>query len=394
MPPLAQRNLFHDKVRLAVTLTGIVFAVVLIVVELGLFVGFTVTTSNLIDNSGADLWVTSKHVPYVEQGVPFSERKVYQVRAVPGVAKAEKLITRWVEWKRPDGRQESVQVVGLNVDENLGRPWNLVQGRVEDLKRPDAIIMDEIYRQKLGVDHAEQLFEINGKRARVVGFTQGIRAFTTSPYVFTTFKRAQEYANVPDDQTTYILVKLAPGANPEQVRHDILDRVKDVDVVTNREFSRMTQFYWMFTTGAGVAVLLAALLGLGRRLRRSCADHLRDDHGSLARIRHAESDGRAQQLRLQGHHQAGGDQRRHRLFPRHDRQRVRGARQPKGRRGHPDAHADGDWHVFSDAVHVCWSSAGFHQQGHAARSRNGVQRLKWRTNATSHCSSPGNEELH
>jgi putative ABC transport system permease protein len=283
MPPLAQRNLFHDKVRLAVTLTGIVFAVVLIVVELGLFVGFTVTTSNLIDNSGADLWVTSKHVPYVEQGVPFSERKVYQVRAVPGVAKAEKLITRWVEWKRPDGRQESVQVVGLNVDESLGRPWNLVQGRVEDLKRPDAIIMDGIYRQKLGVDHAEQLFEINGKRARVVGFTQGIRAFTTSPYVFTTFKRAQEYANVADDQTTYILVKLAPGANAEQVRHEILDRVKDVDVVTNREFSRMTQFYWMFTTGAGVAVLLAALLGLvvgfvvvAQTIYATTMDHLRE----------------------------------------------------------------------------------------------------------------------
>jgi putative ABC transport system permease protein len=283
MPPLAQRNLFHDKVRLAVTLTGIVFAVVLIVVELGLFVGFTVTTSNLIDNSGADLWVTSKHVPYVEQGVPFSERKLYQVRAIPGVAKAEKLITRWVEWKRPDGRQESVQVVGLNVDENLGRPWNLVQGRVEDLKRPDAIIMDNIYRQKLGVDHAEQLFEINGKRARVVGFTQGIRAFTTSPYVFTTFKRAQEYANVPDDQTTYILVKLVPGANVEQVRRDILDRVKDVDVVTNREFSRMTQFYWMFTTGAGVAVLLAAMLGLvvgfvvvAQTIYATTMDHLRE----------------------------------------------------------------------------------------------------------------------
>lgn len=283
MPPLAQRNLFHDKVRLTVTLTGIVFAVVLIVVELGLFVGFTVTTSNLIDNSGADVWVTSKHVPYVEQGVPFSERKLYQVRAVPGVAKAEKLITRWVQWKRSDGAQESVQVVGFDVDENLGRPWNLVQGRIEDLKRPDAIIMDEIYKQKLGVDHAEQLFEINGKRARVVGFTQGIRAFTTSPYVFTTFKRAQEYANVPDDQTTYILVKLAPGANVEQVRHDILDRVKDVDVVTNHEFSRMTQFYWMFTTGAGVAVLLAAMLGLvvgfvvvAQTIYATTMDHLRE----------------------------------------------------------------------------------------------------------------------
>jgi putative ABC transport system permease protein len=283
MPPLAQRNLFHDKVRLAVTLTGIVFAVVLIVVELGLFVGFTVTTSNLIDNSGADLWVTSKHVPYVEQGVAFSERKLYQVRAVTGVAKAEKLIARWVTWKNPDGRQESVQVVGLNVDETLGRPWNLVQGRVEDLKRPDAIIMDEIYKQKLGVDRAEQVFEINGKRARVVGFTRGIRAFTTSPYVFTTFKRAQEYANIPDDQTIYVLVKLAPGANLEQVRHDILDHVKDVDVVTNRVFSRMTQFYWMFTTGAGVAVLLAALLGLvvgfvvvAQTIYATTMDHLRE----------------------------------------------------------------------------------------------------------------------
>src|SRR5579883_1195066 len=283
MPPLAERNLLHDKVRLTVTLTGIVFAVVLIVVELGLFVGFTVTTSNLIDNSGADLWVTSKNVPYVEQGVPFSERKLYQVRAVSGVAKAEKLITRWVEWKRPDGRQESVQVVCMDVDEPLGRPWNLVQGRIDDLKRPDAIIMDEIYRQKLGVDHAEQVFEINGKRALVVGFTRGIRAFTTSPYVFTTFKRAQQYANIPDDQTVYILVKLAPGANLEQVRREILDHVKDVQVVTNHEFSRMTQVYWMFTTGAGVAVLLAAVLGLvvgfvvvAQTIYATTMDHLRE----------------------------------------------------------------------------------------------------------------------
>ena len=36
MPPLARRNLFHDKVRLVVTVTGIVFAVVLIVVRTGI----------------------------------------------------------------------------------------------------------------------------------------------------------------------------------------------------------------------------------------------------------------------------------------------------------------------------------------------------------------------
>lgn len=283
MPPLAQRNLFHDKVRLTVTLTGIVFAVVLIVVELGLFVGFTTTTSNVIDNSGADLWVASKNVPYIEQGVPFSERKLYQVRAVPGVADAQKLITRWTQWKQPNGHQESVQIVGFNPDSGLGRPWNLVAGRVEDLKAPDAIIVDELYKPKLGVTHPGEVFEINGHRARVVGFTRGIRAFTTSPYVFTTFKRAQDYTGLGEDQTIYILVKAAPGADLAQVRREILSGVRDVEVFTNSQFSRMTQIYWMFTTGAGVAVLLAAVLGLvvgfvvvAQTIYATTMDHIRE----------------------------------------------------------------------------------------------------------------------
>ena len=76
MAMLAWRNLIHDKVRLGVTLTGIVFAVVLIVVEFGLFIGFTTTTSGLIDRSGADLWIIGERVPYVDLGAPFSERKL------------------------------------------------------------------------------------------------------------------------------------------------------------------------------------------------------------------------------------------------------------------------------------------------------------------------------
>jgi putative ABC transport system permease protein len=287
MPPLAQRNLFHDKVRLAVTLTGIVFSVVLIVVQLGLFIGFTTATSNLIDHSGADLWITSKNVPYVEQGVAFSERKLTQVRAVPGVADAQKMIAHWTQWKRHDGGQESVQIVGINVDDSLERPWNLVEGRAEDLKSPDAVILDELYKQKLGVRRVGEVFEIGGYRARVVGFTRGIRSFTTSPYVFTSFKNAQNYTGLREDQTFFILVTVVPGANREQVRRALLDHVTDVEVFTSAEFSRMTTFYWMFTTGAGVAVLIAAVLGLvvgfvvvAQTIYATTMDHLRE-YGTL-----------------------------------------------------------------------------------------------------------------
>ncbi len=120
---------------------------------------------------------------------------------MPGVEDAQKLVAHWTQWKRHDGGEDSVQIVGLNVDSSLERPWNLVEGRVEDLKSPDAIILDELYKQKLGVTHVGEVFEIGGHRARVVGFTRGIRSFTTSPYVFTTFKNAQNLHRLREDQT-------------------------------------------------------------------------------------------------------------------------------------------------------------------------------------------------
>src|SRR5579883_1690841 len=103
MASLALRNLFHDRVRLVVTLTGVVFAVVLVAVQVGLFIGFNTSISNVIDNSGADLWVVSKGVPYIESGMPFSENKLYQVRGIAGVDKAEKYIVQFGRWKQSDG---------------------------------------------------------------------------------------------------------------------------------------------------------------------------------------------------------------------------------------------------------------------------------------------------
>jgi putative ABC transport system permease protein len=261
--------------------------VVLVVVELGLFLGFSTTTSSLIDRAQADLWIASSHIPYIEQGAPFSERKLYQVRATPGVASAEKYIARFASWKRPDGGHESVQVVGFNTDQTMGGPWNIVSGSVADLKAPDAILVDDLYWKKLGITHVGQVFEINGYRARVVGTTHGIRSFTTSPYIFTTFKNAQDFTNLQEDQTVFILVRAVPGANLPDLQRALQTRLLDVDVLTTRQFSNMTRFYWMFTTGAGVAVLLAALLGLvvgivvvTQTIYATTIDHLRE-YGTL-----------------------------------------------------------------------------------------------------------------
>src|ERR1017187_2650969 len=156
MASLALRNLFHDKVRLAVTLTGIIFSVVLVAVQIGLFLGFTTTTSNVIDNSHADLWVMSKGVSYIEVGSPFSEKKLYHARALPGVAEAQKYIVRFGTWKRPDGVTTNCEVIGFDPDSDMGGPWNLKEGDVRKLKLPDTVIVDRLYAEKLGITQIGQ----------------------------------------------------------------------------------------------------------------------------------------------------------------------------------------------------------------------------------------------
>ncbi len=283
MSSLAVHNLFHDKVRLTVTLTGIIFSVVLVAVQTGLFLGFTTTTSNVIDNSHADLWVASKGVGYIETGVPFSEKKLYHARAIPGVAEAQKYIVRFGQWKRPDGGNASCEVIGVDPESAMGGPWNLVEGDVRSLKLPDTVIVDRLYARKLGVSRIGETVEIHDRRARIVGFTEGVRTFTTSPLVFTSFKNALRYTGLDGGQTMYLLVKAAPGASVERIRAAMQSQIADVDVWPTAKFSSMTTRYWMFGTGAGVTVILAAVLGLlvgvvvvAQTIYAATMDHIRE----------------------------------------------------------------------------------------------------------------------
>jgi putative ABC transport system permease protein len=286
---LARRNLFHDRVRFAVTLTGIVFALVLIIVQFGLFLGFTTTTSNNIDHSKADLWVVFHGVGYFDTGRSFSERKFYQVLETPGVAEAEKYMQNFARWKRPDGRVENIQIIGVRPGSSMGQPWNIVAGSVEALKQEDSVIVDDLYKEKLGVRQIGDRVEIGDHRARVVGFTHGIRSFTTSPFVYATFKQSLDYTNPvsAEDSVAYILVKASPGTKVADLRKSLQQQLADVDVYTTAEFSRRTQFYWMFTTGAGLAVLTAALMGLvvgvavvAQTIYAATVDHIRE-YGTL-----------------------------------------------------------------------------------------------------------------
>lgn len=263
MASVAWRNLFHDKVRLAVTLTGIIFAVVLIGIQAGLFIGFANTIAAIIEHTQMDLWITSKGTRYLESAHPLSEHKIYQVLSTPGVATAKKYIVSFVpDWKRNDGSKETVIIVGFDPSYEACGPWNIVTGRIQELKSVDTVFVDRLFQNKLGITHLNQVIEINNRRAKVIGFTQGIRTFTTAPYVFTWFKNAQNFAKLPENETVYILVKAVSGTDLQILKKRLYARVSDVDIYTTPEFGKKNQCYWLFSTGLGITIMIAAILGL------------------------------------------------------------------------------------------------------------------------------------
>lgn len=280
---LAFRNLSHDRIRFAVTVVGVTFAIVLILIQIGLFIGFTITTSSIIDRSAADLWISAKGVQYFEVGFPLPERRLYGVLSVPGVSSADNYIVKFTTWRRPDGAEKNVEVIGFSLDTGLGGPWNLIAGSMLALKPQDTVVIDEFYARELGISHLNDSVEINGYRARVVGYTRGIRSFTTTPFVFTSFKNALNYTASREKEPTFILVRAQRAVDPEVLRGRLAAAIPTVDVSTTREFSARTRNYWLFTTGAGIALLVAALLGLfvgtaivGQTIYATTVDHLRD----------------------------------------------------------------------------------------------------------------------
>ncbi len=283
MTTLAWKNLFHDRVRLVVTLTGIVFALVLIIVQFGLFLGFLETSANVVARSGADLWLSAPGIPHVNAGAPMLEKRRYKALSVPGVARVDRFALNFANWKLPSGSQENVQVAGFDLNGGMGGPWNVVEGTVSDLRGEDTVIVDTLYRKKLGIERVGDSVEILGRRARVVGFTHGIRSFTTSPYIYTSFKNAQNYTQIPEEQTYFLLVQTTPGADLLTVKSQLASTVPGVDVMTNEEMLERTRFYWVFSTGAGVTTLMGAVLGLivgivvvAQTIYSATVDHIRE----------------------------------------------------------------------------------------------------------------------
>lgn len=281
---LASRNLFQDRVRLIATVVGVVFSIILVTVQIGLYLSFERMVTTMIDHAEADLWIMPRGTKCFEDPSLLDDRERFRALSVPGVTEAAPLVIGFAEWKLPNGGATPVFVIGSDKNRRAGlQPWNIVEGNLDQLATPDAVAVDQSYFERLGVTGLGDVAEMRDRKAKVAVVTKGIRSFTTTPYVFTVFDRARTYIGIAPNKATYFLVRVAPGYDIESVRAQIADNARDTEVLTSEEFRVRSRSFWLFGTGAGAALFAGALLGIivgtvivAQTLYSSTKDHLKE----------------------------------------------------------------------------------------------------------------------
>src|SRR5689334_7399618 len=281
---LAFRNLFHDRLRLVATVIGIVFSIVLVMVQMGLYLGFGRMVTTMIDNASADLWVMPKGTKCFEDPSLLDARQRHRALSVPGVAEAVPVVIGFADWRTPAGSSTPVFVVGSDLRTGGLQPWNLVEGRLESLSTPNSVAVDRTYFDRLGIAGLGSRAEIRQQTVRVAAVTSGIRSFTTTPYVFMDVDRARSYTGTPSSKATYFLIRRESDADLATVRSNLQATLgNDVEVLTPSEFRERSRSFWLFGTGAGAALFAGALLGIivgtvivAQTLYSSTKDHINE----------------------------------------------------------------------------------------------------------------------
>jgi putative ABC transport system permease protein len=270
---VAIKMLLGDRVKYLGIVFGVTFASLLMGQQMAIFCGLMRnTTSQIRDIQGADIWVMDKNVQFVDDTKPLSENALYRVRGVEGVRWAVRLYKGMARARLSDGNFQQVILIGVDDATLTGAPaveqGKLLHGKLEDLRQPDAVIMDEFgWRYLYGKEPFSpgKTIEMNDRRAVIVGLAQCNPTFQTFPILYCTYTQAVKYVPQERKTLTFILAKADDGLAPEELCQRIEAQTGDLKAETNDQFFWTTIDYYMKRTGIpinfGITVMLGFVVG-------------------------------------------------------------------------------------------------------------------------------------
>ncbi|MBV8690000.1 MAG: ABC transporter permease, partial [Candidatus Eremiobacteraeota bacterium] len=307
MVVLARKNLFADLPRFIVALCAVVFAVTLLTVQTGIYNGFIWSTSLMIEESKADVWLAAKQILYLEITLPLTYGQLSKVRAVPGVARAEPIIMRTALWRSPRDTLDATRIVGFEPNGTLFVPGKLTAKDLRKLQQPFTFLADASQLGALDLRAVGERGTVSGLRAQLVQLTHRTQPIVSPTFLYTSLETANAYAPSalsflnPSDETrtaplsdsdsiTFILVGAKNGSDLPPLQRALERAVPGTQALTRQQMLDLTRGYWVRRTSIGFALTLTALLGLivgavvvGQILYVSVSEHLKE-YGTLRAI--------------------------------------------------------------------------------------------------------------
>ena len=260
---VALRMLFGDRAKYLMLLCGLTFAVMLIVQQGSIFWGLMIWSQSSISNLNVPIWVTDPGIAQVDEVKPIADTTVDRVRSIPGVEWAVPLYKGLLRARLKSGEYHQITLTGLDAASLIGRPAEVLEGRFEDLRQPDAVALDQWAVERMGgptVMKVGTVFELNDKLARVVAIAKTQKTFTNIPVVYTTYDRALRY--VPRERRTlsYVLAKSKDGEPIDEVIQRIR-RQTGLGAFTADAFGWKTIGWVLKNTGIGINFGTTIFLG-------------------------------------------------------------------------------------------------------------------------------------
>lgn len=292
MRTLALRYVLADVPRLVASVAGIAFVVALVLVQAGIFSAFVASTTLLIDESDAQLWVASRDMQYLEITLPLAYDAVRKIRKIDGVAHAEPLAIRSAIRQSPSGRLDYVRVVGFEPNGSSLRlgvpPAALASLKIGDFAA-DAAQLGALDASGIGATGT-----IRNVKARVAALTHGTQPIVSPTFLYATMDSAVAWSPLSlgeimggtpagDSPINYVLVRLRSPADAPAVSAAIERVVPGTRAFPRDEMAAITRAFWVRRTNIGFLLALGAIIGalgggvvVAQILYTSVNEHLRE----------------------------------------------------------------------------------------------------------------------
>lgn len=266
---LGWMQLKHQKIRLLVAISGIAFAVILILMQLGFRSSLLDSSVRYAERFHYDLALLGPGMRYVAQPESFSIRRLYQAGAVSGVEKVSPVYAKVGVWKNPfEHNSRNILALGVDPADDVLDAAGLAENR-HLVRRRDAVLFDALSRSEHGAvadaHRAGQQVraDVNGRQVEVAGLFEFGTSFGIDGSLLTSEDNFLRL--FPSRSRTQIdigLIELAAGADPIAVRDALRELLPDdVLVLTRPEWVEREKRYWMATTPVGAVFSFGVVIG-------------------------------------------------------------------------------------------------------------------------------------